>query len=130
MTRKMARLLSILLLLAVFASAAPASAAPSKEIASPPPPPVTIKMHTWIEGHTRAYISGTGFPKKHVYFVKMREGMNGVWYKLDTSVKPDASGKINQNFKLPASLRNAKRVQVCLKEVYHSYLVCDLADNK
>jgi hypothetical protein len=42
-------------------------------------------------------------------------------------VKPDEKGKINAYLRLPVSMRKAKSLYVCLKEVDYGYVKCTRA---
>jgi hypothetical protein len=94
------------------------------------PAPYGIHFKASIKYHKTVTYSGYGFPKTHAYLIKVRPaGSLDNWYKIK-NIKPNSSGKISGNFTLPTDLRSVSRLQVCLKEVNHGYIVCYTAFNR
>ena len=94
------------------------------------PAPYGIHFKVSVYNHKTATYSGYGFPKTHAYLIKVRPaGSADNWHKIK-NIKPNSSGKISGSFTLPTDLRSVRRIQVCLKEVNHGYLVCHTALNK
>lgn len=72
---------------------------------------------------TRIKVWGSYFPYKTRWFVRVRDTRDREWKKIGT-VRPDKYGKFTAHFKLPKQLKNARNLEVCLKETSRGYKIC------
>jgi len=68
-------------------------------------------------------LTGSGFPKAHVYRVKARNA--GTWYVLGDNLRADKNGDLQKvRYKLPAELRGQPELTICLKDMGTDALGC------
>jgi len=68
-------------------------------------------------------ITGSGFPKSHVYKVKGRD--TGAWYVLGENLRVDKNGAIQKTrYKLPAELKGKTVLTICLKDMGTDAMGC------
>jgi hypothetical protein len=104
--------------LAWLPSAAQAAAQPAPQAETSASP----KVQAWILG-SRLYVDASRLPGEHVFNLRARRGSSGSWTKL-TSVKSNRQGEITKSVRLPNSLRQSFRLQVCLKDKKTDRVFC------
>jgi len=68
-------------------------------------------------------LTGSGFPKAHVYRMKARNA--GTWYVLGDNLRADKNGDLQKvRYKLPAELRGQPELTICLKDMGTDALGC------
>ncbi|MFM8322142.1 MAG: hypothetical protein ACKOC5_14615 [Chloroflexota bacterium] len=77
----------------------------------------------------RVTVWGEHFPVRASYFVRIRAYRDGSWKRLGL-LRPSEDGEIYRHYKLPKSLLEEKRFEVCLKETRRNYVVCTIVDNR
>lgn len=113
--------LALALLAGVFA----AWAQPAQAAGKLPAPAAAVSTISWTAklSDTKVTVSGSGFPKLRVYYVKARYRLSDPWVRLG-AVEANLQGKISKSFLIPAKWVNKPYLKVCLKDVNTSALYC------
>ena len=86
----------------------------------------SAQLRARVTGRRVLSVWGTGFNRRHVYYVKVRAGTSGTWKKVGR-IRPDYNGDLQGQYLIPAGMRRARLYRVCLKEINRNYQICTTA---